>query len=73
MEAVRPLDVLNNAKAKEVTIELKNSRIYKGKLKTFDVHVNTVLFEAVEISEGKELPVGNIFIRGDAIMSITNI
>jgi len=73
METVRPLDVLNNAKGKEVTVELKNSEVYKGKVKAFDIHLNFVLFETVQIVEGKDIPVGNMLIRGDAIMTIKNI
>lgn len=74
METIRPLDVLNRSKGKEVTILLKNSQIFKGKLKAFDVHLNLVLFEAFEISDvKKEEEVGDMIIRGDAIVTIKNI
>jgi len=74
METVRPLDVLNRTKGKEVIVNLKNSETYKGKLKAFDIHLNLVLFETVQItSEGKEENVGDLLIRGDTIITIKNI
>lgn len=74
METVRPLDVLNRTKGKEVIVELKNSEIYKGKLKSFDIHLNFVLFDTVLIkAESEEEKVGDILIRGDAIITVKNI
>ena len=43
METVRPLDVLNRTKGKEVIVSLKNGEVYNGKLKAFDIHLNLVL------------------------------
>ncbi len=73
METVRPLDVLNRTKGKEITVLLKNNQTFKGKLKAFDIHLNIVLFETVEIVEGKTIDVGDMIIRGDAIITIQNI
>ena len=74
METVRPLDVLNRSKGKEVVVELKNERTYKGKLKAFDVHLNLVLFEASEVTDNKnEESIGDLIIRGDTIITIKNI
>jgi small nuclear ribonucleoprotein len=73
METVRPLDVLNRSKGKEVIVELKNEQVYKGKLKAFDIHLNLVLFEAMQVAEKKEEPIGDMIIRGDTIITIKNI
>lgn len=73
METVRPLDILNNSKGKEITVLLKNNQIFKGKLKTFDIHLNIVLFETFEIVEEKDVEIGNMIIRGDAIVTIQNL
>ena len=73
METIRPLDVLNRTKGKEVEVLLKNSQTFKGKLKSFDIHLNLVLFEAREIVAKKEEEVGDMLIRGDAIVTIKNI
>ncbi|MFW6286254.1 MAG: LSM domain-containing protein [Nanoarchaeota archaeon] len=73
METVRPLDVLNRSKGKEVTVEMKNSQIYKGKLKAFDIHLNLVLFETIDLTNDKKKLVGDLIIRGDTITTIKNI
>ena len=73
METVRPLDVLNRTKGKEVIVTLKNSETYKGKLKAFDIHLNLVLFEAVLLKEDSEEKVNDILIRGDTIITVKNI
>ena len=72
MEAARPLDALNAARNKRVIVELKNGKQFVGILKSFDIHINTVLDDAEE-REGGELKrkLGNIFIRGDTIIMIS--
>jgi len=67
-EPPRPLDALNNSRNKRVIIELNNSVQYIGKLKAFDIHINTVLEDAEEMIEGK---VGIVFIRGNMINIIS--
>lgn len=47
----RPLDVLNNAKGKEVLVQLKNNRQMVGTLLAFDIHINVVLDDAEEFVE----------------------
>ena len=68
----RPLDVLNNAKGKEVLVQLKNNRQMVGTLLAFDIHINVVLDNAKEIldNEGKR-NVGLTFLRGDTIIFIS--
>ena len=73
METIRPLDVLNRSKGKEVEVLLKNSQVFKGKLKAFDIHLNIVLFETIEIDNDKDKEIGDMLIRGDAIVTIKNI
>ena len=71
VESDRPLDALNFARGKRVIVELKNGKQYVGKLKAFDIHINTVLEEAEE-RENNEMKrkVGKVFIRGDTIILI---
>ena len=72
MEASRPLDALNAARNKRVIVELKNGKQYVGTLKSFDIHINTVLDDAEEREDGEvKRKLGNLFIRGDAIIMIT--
>ena len=68
----RPLDVLNNAKGKEVLVQLKNNRQMVGTLLAFDIHINVVIDNAKEIIEGDEKRnIGLTFLRGDTIIFIS--
>lgn len=72
MEVSRPLDALNNARDKNVIVELKNNKQFIGKLKSFDIHINVVLDEAEERIEGEvKRKMGTVFIRGDTIILIS--
>lgn len=71
MEA-RPLDTLNEAKGKNVIVELKNQKQLTGKLIAIDMHVNTVLKECEEKFNGETVrKLGTVFIRGDMIVFIS--
>ena len=68
----RPLDVLNNAKGKDVLVQLKNNRQMVGILLAFDIHINVVLDNAKEILDGEEKrSIGLTFLRGDTIIFIS--
>jgi len=72
MEAERPLDALNAARGKRVIVELKNQKQFIGKLKAFDIHINTVLDDAEEHENGQlKRKIGTAFIRGDTIVLIS--
>lgn len=72
MDATRPLDALNMSRNKRVIVELKNGRIFAGKLQAFDIHINTVLEDAEEMANGEVTrKLGLLFIRGDAVTLIT--
>ena len=68
----RPLDVLNNAKGKEVLIQLKNNRQMVGTLLAFDIHINIVLDNAKEMLDDEiKRNLGLTFLRGDTIIFIS--
>lgn len=70
-EFARPLDALNDARDKRVVIQLKNGKVFAGKLKSFDIHVNTVIEDAEELENGEvKRKIGVLFIRGDTITTI---
>jgi len=72
MEPERPLDALNVARGKRVIVELKNKAQMIGKLKAFDIHINTVLQDAEEMENGQlKRKLGTVFIRGDTIVLIS--
>jgi len=61
----RPLDVLNNAKGKEVLVQLKNNRQMVGTLLAFDMHINIALDNAKEILGESRKNLGLTFLKGD--------
>ncbi len=69
----RPLDILNESRNKQVMIELKTRQKFVGSLKAFDIHINTVIYDAQEIdTEGKIIRnLGKLFLRGDTIVLIS--
>ena len=72
MEPARPLDALNRARDKRIIVELKNSRQYTGKLKSFDMHINIVLEDVEERFNGEMTrKLSTVFIRGDMITVVS--
>lgn len=74
MESERPLDTLNFARNKRIIVDLKNQKQVIGKLKAFDIHINIVLEDAEEHSDGElKRKLGTTFIRGDTIVLISTV
>lgn len=68
----RPLDTLNNAIGSTVLVRLKGGRELRGKLVSYDTHVNLVLKEAEEILEEEvSKRYGTMIIRGDNVVFIS--
>ena len=71
-EGTRPLDTLNAARNKTVMVDLKNGHRFVGRLRAFDIHINTVLEDAQEFENGElKRKIGTVFIRGDTITIIS--
>ena len=71
-EQSRPLDALNRSRGKRVIVELKNNKQYIGKLNAFDIHINVVLEDAEEYTDGQmKRKLGMVFVRGDTITVIS--
>jgi len=68
----RPLDLLNQAKGKEVLIQLKGNQQFVGTLLAFDMHINVALDNAKEMQDGEvKKNIGMTFLRGDTIIYIS--
>lgn len=68
----RPLDLLNNSKGKEILVQLKGDKQLVGTLLAFDIHINVVLDNAKEVSNGEtKRSMGLTFLRGDTIVFIS--
>lgn len=69
---IRPLDLLNNSKNKEVSVNLKGGKQLIGTLLAFDIHINLVLDNVKEMENGEiKKSLGLTFLRGDTIIFIS--
>ena len=67
-EIIQILDICVN---KEVLIKLKNHTTIRGKLQTFDQHMNMLLTNVEDITEEKPKNLDKIIIRGDNILIVS--
>ena len=69
---MKPLAVLGQVVNKNVIVELKGRREYRGVLDGYDPHMNVVLRNAEEYHEGKlTRRLGVVLVRGDNVIYIS--
>jgi len=54
-----------------VLVKLRGERAVRGKLFSFDEHMNLVLEDAEEISNNKRKKLGKIIMRGDNVVLVS--
>ncbi len=63
--AEKPLDLVHNSLEKNVLVELRGNRVFRGILKGYDQHLNLVMAETEELSNDEVFrKLGYIVIRG---------
>lgn len=68
----RPLDSLSKALGSKVLVGLKGGHEFRGKLISYDTHVNLVLEGAEEVQEDEaSRRYGTLIIRGDNVVFIS--
>jgi len=69
---MKPLTVLSQAMNKNVIVELKGKREYRGVLDGYDPHMNIVLKNAEEIVNGQSMrKLSLTIVRGDNVIYIS--
>ncbi len=69
---IKPLSVLQTAVSKNVIVELKGKKEYRGVLDGYDPHMNVVLKNAEEIVEGNVVrKLSTVIVRGDNVIYIS--
>ncbi len=69
---IKPLSVLQNASNKNVIVELKGKREYRGVLDGYDPHMNVVLKNAEELVDGQSVrKLSLVIVRGDNVIYIS--
>jgi len=70
--AQRPLDILNESLNRPVIVKLKDGRAFRGELQGYDIHMNLVLDDTEEISDGDVTrKLGTVVVRGDNVVYIS--
>ncbi|MDE1860852.1 MAG: small nuclear ribonucleoprotein [Candidatus Micrarchaeota archaeon] len=70
----RPFDLLNKAIGQQVLIRLKNGVDIRGRVTSFDAHMNIVIESAEELEEGNlKSKLGTILLRGGNILFISPV
>ena len=69
---MKPLSVLQASAGKNVIVELKGKREYRGVLDGYDPHMNIVLKNADEMFEGAVIrKLSPVLVRGDNVIYIS--
>ena len=69
---MKPLTVLQSSANKNVIVELKGKREYRGVLDGYDPHMNLVLKNAEERVDGNTVRKhGTVIVRGDNVIYIS--
>ncbi len=69
---MKPLSVLNQAVGKNVMVELKGRKEYRGVLDGYDPHMNVVLKNAEEYTDGQlRRRLNIVIVRGDNVIYIS--
>lgn len=63
--------VLSEALGSNVLVKLKGGKKLRGKLKSYDTHLNLVLEEAEEMQGDSARKLGTVIIRGDNVLLIS--
>lgn len=72
MTEKRPFDILNNALGNNVLIRLKGGVEVRGKMASYDVHMNLVLEETEQLENGEvKRKLGTMLVRGDNVVFIS--
>jgi len=69
----RPFDMLKTAVDSNVLVRIKGDKELRGVLKAFDIHMNLVLDEAEDMSNGNHKKLGRIILRGDTVVYVSPV
>lgn len=74
MTQERPFDLLNKALGQQVLIRMKGGMFIRGRLKSFDAHMNLAMDSAEELENGElKAKIGTIILRGGNIVYVSPV
>lgn len=70
----RPFDLLNKVLGQPVLIRLKGNMNIRGRIVSFDAHMNVVIENAEELEDGElKIKLGTILLRGGNIIFVSPV
>ena len=71
----RPFDLLNKSIGQHILVKLKNGVGIRGRMMSFDMHMNMIIEEAEEIGENgdSKVKLGTVLLRGGNILFISPV
>jgi small nuclear ribonucleoprotein len=70
----RPFDLLNKVLGQQVLIRLKSNMNIRGRIVSFDAHMNVVIENAEELEDGElKIKLGTILLRGGNIIFVSPV
>ncbi len=69
----RPFDVLSRNIGSRVTVRLKGSKNIVGTFLGYDPHWNISLAEAQESSDGENMPLTKVILRGNNVLYVSEL
>jgi small nuclear ribonucleoprotein len=67
----RPMDLLGKSLTHQVLVKLKGDRELRGRLRGYDQHLNLILDEAEDLTDGKPRELGTVIVRGDNVILLS--
>ncbi len=69
--AEKPLDLIHSSLEKNVLVELRGNRVFRGILKGYDQHLNLVMADTEELADDEVFrKIGYIVIRGANVVYV---
>ncbi len=67
----RPMDLLGKSLNSQVLVKLKGDRELRGRLRGYDQHLNLLLDDAEDLTDGKPVELGTVILRGDNVILLS--
>ncbi|MFQ5891834.1 MAG: LSM domain-containing protein [Candidatus Methanofastidiosia archaeon] len=68
----KPLDLIHRSLDKNVLVEIRGKRLFRGVLRGYDQHLNLVISDAEELEEDETMrKLGYVVLRGASVVYIS--
>lgn len=65
------MDLLNRSLNTQVLVKLKGDRELRGRLRGYDQHLNLILDDAEDLTDGTPRELGTVILRGDNVILLS--